>query len=112
MAGAKIIVMYPRPTDVAAFERLYVEEHVPLARAKLAGATGAAFTRVVGALGGDAPWHRVVEIHFPSMAALQASLADPGTQEVAAHAVAISSGGPPSFLVAEVDAPGGWDGTL
>jgi hypothetical protein len=35
MPGAKIVVLYPPPTDVAAFERLYVEEHIPLARAKM-----------------------------------------------------------------------------
>ena len=33
--------------------------------------------------------------------AMQKSLASPGGQETAAHAVSISSGGPPIFLVAE-----------
>lgn len=101
MAGAKIVVLYPRPTDVDAFERVYVEEHIPLAKQKIGGATSFVFTVVRGAVGGDAPYHRVTEIHFPSMDALQASAGTASTQEAAAHAVAISSGGPPVFLIAD-----------
>jgi len=101
MPGAKIVVLYPPPTDVAAFERLYVEEHIPLARAKIVGATKFIFTTVLGAHGAEAPYHRVTEIHFPSMEALQASAANPSSLESAAHAVAISSGGPPVFLITD-----------
>ena len=42
MAGVKFVVIYPRPTDIEAFEKVYTEEHVPMAAAKLIGAT--AFT--------------------------------------------------------------------
>jgi len=101
MPGAKIVVLYPRPTDVAAFERLYIDEHIPIAREKIAGATRFVFTTVLGAHGAESPYHRVTEIHFPSMEALQASAANPRTLESAAHAVSISSGGPPLFLIAD-----------
>ena len=101
MAGAKLVVLYPRPTDVAEFERRYVDEHIPLAEAKIVGKTKFVFATVVGAIGGDSPYHRVTEIHYPSMAALQASLAAPSSQEAAADAVALSSGGMPLFLIAE-----------
>jgi uncharacterized protein (TIGR02118 family) len=101
MAGAKIVVLYPRPTDVADFERAYVEEHTPLVRDKISGMSKAIFTTVRGAPSGEPAFHRIAEIHFPSMEALQASMATPDTQEVAAHAVSISTGGPPVFLVAE-----------
>jgi uncharacterized protein (TIGR02118 family) len=101
MPGAKIVVLYPPPTDVATFERVYVDEHIPLARAKIVGATRFVFTTVLGAHGVDAPYHRVTEIHFPSMEALQESAATPSTLESAAHAVSISSGGPPLFLFAD-----------
>ena len=37
MSEAKLVVIYPRPTDIEAFEKIYVEEHVPLAVAKLSG---------------------------------------------------------------------------
>lgn len=101
MPGAKIVVLYPRPTDVEAFERVYQEEHVPLARAKIGGATRFVFATVRGAVGGDSPYHRITEIHFPSMEALQASVATPSTQEAAGHAVSISTGGAPLFLVTD-----------
>jgi len=101
MPGAKIVVLYPQPTDVDAFERVYLHEHVPLAKAKIGGATRFTFTTVRGAVGGASPYHRITEIYFPSMDALQASAASPGTQEAAGHAVAISSGGPPVFLIAD-----------
>ena len=102
MAETKIVVIYPRPTDVDAFEKLYVEEHVPLAVEKIKGMTKFAATKVVGTPDGSTPpFYRIAELYFPSMQALQECAASPGMQEAAAHAFAISSGGPPIILVAE-----------
>jgi uncharacterized protein (TIGR02118 family) len=101
VAGPKIVVLYPTPTDVDPFERAYLDEHIPLARAKIGGASKLVFTMVRGAVGGDPAYHRIVEIHFRSMEALPASAASPGTQEAAAHAVSISTGGPPLFLISD-----------
>jgi len=39
MANVKLVVMYPRPKDVDTFEKVYRDEHVPLAVAKLSGKT-------------------------------------------------------------------------
>ncbi len=39
MAAVKLMVMYPPPKDVPTFERLYQDEHVPMAVRKLAGKT-------------------------------------------------------------------------
>lgn len=50
---------------------------------------------------GTPPFYRIAELHFPSMQALEACAASEGGKEVLAHAVKISSGGPPIFLVAE-----------
>ena len=36
MAGVKLLVIYPRPKDIEIFEKLYQEEHVPMAVDKLA----------------------------------------------------------------------------
>jgi len=102
MAEIKVIVMYPRPTDIDAFEKVYREEHVPLAVEKIKGITKFAATRVVGTPDGSPPpFHRIAELYFPSMQALQESVASPGTQEAVAHAFKISTGGPPTVLVAE-----------
>jgi uncharacterized protein (TIGR02118 family) len=101
MAGAKFVVIYPRPKDVDAFEQVYLKEHIPMAVEKLAGKTKVVATKVVGSLQGTPPFYRIAEIHFPSMQALQACAASEGGKQTVAHAVSISSGGPPIFLVAE-----------
>jgi len=102
MAETKIVVMYPRPTDVDAFEKAYTEEHIPLAVEKIKGMIKFAATKALGTPDGSpAPFYRIAELYFPSMEALQKCAASPGMQEAAAHAFAISTGGPPIILVAE-----------
>lgn len=106
MSGAKLVVLYPAPRDVDAFERVYTEEHAPLVNPRtFKGITKFVASRIVGTPDGSpAPFHRVAELHFPSLAALQAAAASPSAQEAVAHAVSISSGGRPVFLVAEEEA--------
>ena len=101
MAGAKFMVIYPRPTDIEAFEKAYQNEHVPMAVAKLAGKTKIVATKVVASPQGTPPFYRIAEIHFPSKAALETCAASAGAKETLAHAAAISTGGAPIFLVAE-----------
>ena len=101
MGNVKLIVVYPRPTDVDAFEKVYQSEHVPLAVAKLGGKTKIVATKILGSPQGIPPFYRIAEVYFPSMQALQACAASEGGKQALAHAVKISSGGPPIFLVAE-----------
>ncbi|HEY4766540.1 MAG TPA: EthD domain-containing protein [Candidatus Sulfotelmatobacter sp.] len=56
---------------------------------------------VFGSPQGTPPFHRIAEIYFPSMKALQACAASDGGKQTLANAVAISSGGAPIFRVAE-----------
>jgi len=101
VSGVKLIVMYPTPKDVPAFEKLYVDEHVPMAVAKLGGATKIVASKVLAAPAGEPVFYRIAEVHFPSMEALQACAASSGGQETLAHAAQISSGGAPVMLIAE-----------
>ena len=101
MSNVKLIVVYPRPKDIESFERVYKNEHVPMAVAKLGGKTKIVASKIVGSPQGTPPFHRIAEIHFPSMEALQACAASEGGKQTLANAVAISSGGAPIFLVAE-----------
>jgi uncharacterized protein (TIGR02118 family) len=101
MTGAKLIVIYPRPRDIESFERVYQNEHVPMAVEKLVGKTKIVASKIGGSPDGTPLFHRVAEIHFPTMDALQACAASDGGKETIANAVAISSGGVPIFLVAE-----------
>jgi len=101
MANAKLVVIYPPPKDIDAFERVYQNEHVPLAVAKLDGKTKIVATKVLASPQGTPPFYRFAEVHFPSMKDLEACAASDGGKQVLAHAVSISTGGPPIFLVAE-----------
>lgn len=101
MARVKLIVIYPRPKDVAEFEKLYQDEHVPMAVEKLAGKTKLVASKVLDSPQGTPPFYRIAEVHFPSMEALQACAASEPGKETLGHAAAISSGGAPIFLIAE-----------
>jgi hypothetical protein len=39
MADVKLVVIHPGPKDLRVFEKIYQEEHVPLAVSKLGGKT-------------------------------------------------------------------------
>ena len=97
----KLIVIYPRPKDVEEFEKVYREAHVPMAAEKLAGKTKIVASRVLGSPQGEPAIHRVVEVHFPSREALETCAASEGGKQTLGHAVTISSGGKPTFLIAE-----------
>ena len=103
MTSAKFIVAYPQPKDIDAFEAVYQNEHVPLAIAKLAGKTKIVATKVVPSTQGDPPFYRIAEVYFPSMESLERCAASAGGKETLAHAVKISSGGPPVIMIAEED---------
>jgi uncharacterized protein (TIGR02118 family) len=103
MAGAKLIVIYPSPRDVKAFERAYTQDHAPMVTPHtFKGIKRFVATKVVGTPdGAAAPFYRIAELHFPSMEVLQAAAASAPAQKAVAHAVSISTGGKPVFLVAE-----------
>lgn len=104
MKPAKLIVMYPQPTNLDEFEQRYANEHVPMAVEKLAGKTRFIASLITRSVSGEpAPFHRIAEVYFPSMQGLDACLNSAGGQETAAHAVEISTGGAPVFLIADVE---------
>ncbi len=103
MAEAKVIVLYPTPRDVNAFERAYTEDHVPMVTPQtFKGMRKFIASKVVGTPDGSPPpFYRIAELHFPSIEVLQAATASSSAQQAVAHAISISSGGKPIFLVAE-----------
>lgn len=103
MSSAKLIVAYPQPVDIDAFETLYVEEHVPLAVAKLVGKTKIVATKIIASPQGKPQFYRVAEVHFPSLKALEECAASAWGKETLANAVKISSGGPPVIMIALED---------
>ena len=101
----KLIVLYPPPTDVATFEHRYRSEHAPMVVQKVPGLKRFLAAQVLGTPAGAAPYQRVAELYFDSIESLQAAMSSPGGQATVAHAVEISTGGPPMVLIAEDDKP-------
>lgn len=102
--GVKVVIIYPRPQDEQAFEKLYLEEHVPMVESKLKGVTRLVLTKVAGSPQGRMAAYRIAEVYFSSMDDLQAIMGSDAGQEVIAHARNISSGGQPIVLFCEEEA--------
>lgn len=102
-ARAKIVVLYPAAADSGEFERAYAEDHVPMVTpGNFAGITKFVASRIVATPDGSPPpFQRIAELHFPSLESLRGAAASAGAQQAVAHAVSISTGGTPVFLVAE-----------
>jgi uncharacterized protein (TIGR02118 family) len=98
----KLIVLYPPPGDVTTFERRYRSEHAPMVQ-KIPGLKKFLAAQVLGTPAGAAPYQRVAELYFDSTEALQLAMASAGGQAAVAHAMEISTGGPPVILIAEDD---------
>ena len=99
--GFKIVVIYPRPKDEEAFEKVYLEEHIPMAETKLKGRTRIVLTKVKSSPQGKVSAYRIAEVHFSSMDDLTKCVESEGGKEVVEHATKISTGGPPLMLICE-----------
>ncbi len=101
MAEARLVVLYPHPTDTDQFDRDY-REHLKLLNEKLRLpelARPYAVTRFTETPMGKPAYYQMFTFPFPSAEALQQVLNSPAMAELAADAVRISSGGDPVFMV-------------
>jgi len=74
---AKLIALYKKPADAAAFEAYYYSTHVPLAKTLPGLRSYEVSTGSIGTPAGEAPLHLVAILGFDSMAAIQAALTSP-----------------------------------
>ena len=75
-----------------------------MAIANLNGKTKMVATKVLQSPQGEPQFFCIAEVHFPSMEALQRCAESDGGKKPLAHAVKISSGGPPVIMIAEDEA--------
>lgn len=95
---AKIIAMYRTPVDVAAFDRYYADNHVPLAKT-IAGLRGYEVTRgPIATLDRPSPYHLIATLTFDSLAAIQAALTSAEGQATAADLANFATGGVEIFI--------------
>lgn len=81
-AMVRFLVLYPRPTDTAAFERHYFEVHVPLAP-RLPGLRRYPVSRDPAQIRGAEPYHLIAELDWDDMDSLRRDFASPLGQETA-----------------------------
>jgi uncharacterized protein (TIGR02118 family) len=73
----KVVVLYTRPDDADAFDKHYLETHVPLVNA-LPGLQRFESGRIIAAGdGGELTYYRVAELYFADQAALGAAVGGP-----------------------------------
>ena len=101
MATAKLVLIFPRPHDEAAFEQVYRDVHMPMVEEKLKGLNRFVATRIVSSPAGQTRTYRMAEVHFQDMRALQACLESDAWKQMLEHAKSISSGGSTIVLVCE-----------
>ena len=80
---AKLIALYKKPQDVAAFDRYYYSTHVPLAKTVPGLRSYEVSTGAVASGTGDSGLHLVAILGFDSMAAIQQALGSPQGQATA-----------------------------
>jgi len=74
---AKLVVLYKKPSDPAAFDAHYASTHAPLAK-KIPGLKRYEIsTGPVSTPAGDSQWHLVAILEFDSADALRAGLSSP-----------------------------------
>ena len=80
---AKLVVLYRKPSDPAAFDAHYASTHAPLAK-KIPGLRSFKIsTGPVSTPAGESPYHLVAILGFDSADALKAGLASPEGQAAA-----------------------------
>jgi uncharacterized protein (TIGR02118 family) len=98
----RLTIQYAEPTDPAAFEQRYADEHVALVR-RIPGLRRFLIShpRLLGAAAGASPApYLVAELWFDDAPALKAALRSPEMAETGAHAEAL--GVPMTMFTGEV----------
>lgn len=87
----KLVAMFAKPEDPAAFDRAYFDTHLPL-NAKTPGLRRTEVTRVTGALRGESPWYIVTEMYYDDEASMRAGLASPEAAEAGKQLMTFAKG--------------------
>jgi len=72
----KLVVLYKKPADVAAFEKHYRETHLPLAR-NMPGVQRLDVSHFTGSPGGEPKFYMMAEVYFENKGSMMAALGSP-----------------------------------
>lgn len=101
---ARLLVLYKTPKDAAAFDKYYVETHVPIAK-NIPGLRKYEVSRgVVASPAGDSGVHLVAILHFDDVAAIQSGVASQQGQAAVNDLANFASAGADIYLFDTRDA--------
>jgi uncharacterized protein (TIGR02118 family) len=87
----KLVVLYRKPADPAAFDRAYFETHIPLVK-KIPHLRRVDIARVTGAPRGEPEFYLMCEMYFDDRAAMDASMASPENAEAGKNLMGFARG--------------------
>lgn len=98
----KVTVLYGEPTDPAAFEQYYFEQHLSIA-ARIPNVARVETAKVAGTPDGSAPpYYRIADLWFHDIETLQASMGSPEGRKTVEDLANFATGGV-SVLISAVD---------
>ncbi len=87
----KLIALYKKPADPAAFDKAYFETHIPLVK-KIPSLRRVELSRVTGAPRGEPEFYLMCEMYFDDKAALDAAMASPENAEAGKNLMSFARG--------------------
>jgi uncharacterized protein (TIGR02118 family) len=89
---ARLLVIYGMPKDAAAFDRHYLQTHLPIAKRIPGLRRYEVNDGPIATPAGPAPYHLMATLHFDDMAAIQNAFASPEGQAAAADVAGMGFG--------------------
>jgi len=87
----KLVALYRKPADPAAFDHAYLQTHVPLVK-KIPNLRRVDVARVTGAPRGEAEYYMIAEMYFDNKAAMDAAMASPENAEAGKNLMSFARG--------------------
>lgn len=87
----KLVALYKKPADPAAFDKAYFETHVPLVK-KVPELRRVDVTRITGAPRGDPALYMMAEMYFDDQAAMDRAMASPENMEAGKNLIGFARG--------------------
>ncbi len=87
----KLIALYRKPADPAAFDTAYLYTHIPLVN-KIPNLRRVEISRVTGAPRGEPEYYMIAEMYFDDKAAMDAAMSSPENAEAGKNLMGFAKG--------------------
>jgi uncharacterized protein (TIGR02118 family) len=101
----KLVAMFTKPEDPAAFDEAYFGTHLEL-NARTPGLRRTEVTRVTGAPRGESPWYVVTEMYYDDEPSMRAAFASPEAAEAGRQLMSFAKGLVTMYTAEVVDETG------